>query len=174
VKSSKAEGFQHIAVLFAVVALLLATAAISGCASFQAAGREVLPVLEAQPIEQATSNYAEGAFLVLDTTDTLQTINIAKHPKCWREADPWAAKIYGSDHPKVGVVIGVNVALMLAHTMAAAWLDDEVAKHDAANDGSVGPWYVGRVAFHAVSILGSGAAVANNFHLGISPWGGGC
>lgn len=168
------ETFEACAVFFGVACLLLATASISGCASFQAAGREVLPVLEAQPIEQATSNYAEGAFLVLDTVDTLQTINIAKHPNCWREADPFAAKIYGTDHPKVGEVIAINVALMLAHTMVAAWLDDEVAAHDKANDGSVGPWYVGRVVFHTVSILGSGAAVLNNKHLGISPWGGGC
>jgi hypothetical protein len=171
VKRLSAEALQHAAVLFGVVALLAATAVISGCASFQAAGREMLPVLEAEPIEQNTSNYAEGGFLVLDTIDTLQTVQIAKHPECFREADPLAAKMYGTDHPSVGEVMGVNVALMLVHTMAAAWLDDEVAKHDAANDGSVGPWYIGRVVFHAVSIIGSGAAVASNYHIGLTPFG---
>ena len=65
---------EAVAVLFGVCALLLATASISGCASFQAAGREMLPVLEAEPVEQNTSNYAEGAWLVLDGMDTYQTM----------------------------------------------------------------------------------------------------
>lgn len=149
-----------------IVAVLAMLVLLSGCASF--------PVPLNPQSEQQNSDYAEGAFLALDTIDTLQTINIAKHPNCWREADPFAAKIYGTDHPSVGKVIGINIALMLAHTMLASWLDDEVATHESANDGSVGPWYVGRIVFHVVSIVGSGAAVLNNKHLGISPLGGGC
>lgn len=149
-----------------IVAVMLLCACLGGCA--------VMPIPLNPQSEQQNSNYAEGAFLALDTIDTLQTINIAKHPKCWREADPFAAKMYGTDHPSVGEVVGVNLALMLVHTMVASWLDDEVAKHDMANDGSVGPWYVGRIVFHVVSIGASGAAVLNNKHLGISPLGGGC
>lgn len=155
--------------IFFVVLILGAVISLSGCAA--------LP-LGMQPSNELSSD-AEGAFLVLDTIDTLQTVDIAKHPQCWREADPVAAKIYGSDHPSAGKVIGINVALMLAHTMVASWLDDEVDKHlalDQATPGtdSVGPWYVGRIVFHTVSIVASGAAVINNKRLGISPFGGGC
>lgn len=161
----------YCAALIIVSVFLIITLLMSGCA--------VLPIPLNPQSEQQNSNYAEGAFLALDSIDTLQTINIAKHPKCWREADPWAAKMYGTDHPSVGEVVGVNLALMLVHTMVASWLDDEVAKHvamDAATPGldSVGPWYVGRIVFHMVSIGASGAAVLNNKHLGISPLGGGC
>ena len=152
-----------------IIALVLIACLASGCAA--------LP-MSMQPSDQ-TSAYAEGTFLALDTIDTLQTVTIAKHPKCWREADPVAAKLYGSDHPSAGKVIGINVLLMVAHTMVASWLDDEVDKHvalDNATPGldSVGPWYVGRVVFHAVSIVGSGAAVMSNKAKGISPLGGGC
>ena len=154
---------EAVAVLFGVCALLLATASISGCASFQAAGREMLPVLEAEPVEQNTSNYAEGAWLVLDGMDTYQTMRF--DGKCV-ERDPLAAKLYGTDRPPPGRVLGINVALMLAHTMVTAWLDDEVADHDAKNDGSVGPWYVGRVVWHAGSLIATGSSVINNKHLG--------
>lgn len=155
--------------IFFVVLILGVVVSLSGCAA--------LP-MGMQPNTEL-SNDAEGAFLVLDTIDTLDTVTIAKHPKCWREADPLAAKIYGSDHPNPGRVVLTNVALMLAHTMVAAWLDDEVDKHvalDNATPGldSVGPWYVGRIVFHTVSIIGSGAAVINNKSQGISPFGGGC
>ena len=96
---------EAVAVLFGVCALLLATASISGCASFQAAGREMLPVLEAEPVEQNTSNYAEGAWLVLDGMDTYQTMRF--DGKCV-ERDPLAAKLYGTDRPPPGRVLGIS------------------------------------------------------------------
>lgn len=148
------------------VVVCLGLFVMTGCAA--------LPIPFSPQTQQQNSNWAEGTFIALDTIDTLQTVQIAKHPQCWREADPMAAKIYGTDHPSAGAVVGINFALMIAHTMVASWLDDEVAKHDMANDGSVGPWYVGRIAFHTVSILYSGAAVLHNKGLGISPLGGGC
>lgn len=149
------EGMQHIAVLFAVSALLLATACVSGCA--------VLPVPLSPANEQYNSNTAEGAWLVLDTVDTYQTMRF--DGKC-RETDPIAAKLYGSDYPKPGRVLATNVALALVHTMVTSWLDDEVAKHEMLNDDSVGPWYVGRIVWHVTSIVATGASVINNKHLG--------
>lgn len=146
------------------ICLLAILVALSGCAA--------LPTFM-QPKTEETSE-AEGAWLGLDTLDTLQTVQIAKHPKCWREADPLAAAIYGTDHPSVGKVIGVNLVLMAAHTMVASWLDEEVAKHDRLNDGNVGPWYVGRFVFHAVSLVGTGLSVAENRMNHIEPWSPGC
>jgi hypothetical protein len=132
---------------------------MSGCA--------VLPIPFNPQNEQTNSNTAEGAWLVLDAVDTLQTVQIAKHPACYREADPIAAKLYGSDHPNVGRVIGTNLILALGHTMVTSWLDDEVARHEMLNDDSVGPWYVGRVVWHVVLIVGTGSAVAGNHSLGL-------
>lgn len=131
-----------------------------------------------QPTD-ATSQEAEGTWLVLDTIDTLQTVQIAKNPSCFHEADGIADRLYGGSHPSVGRVLAINIPLMLAHTAVASWLDDEVNAHlaaDAATPGldSVGPWYVGRLVFHTVSIGASSYAVLNNFSHGIRPWSSNC
>lgn len=125
-------------------------------------GCAALPMPLQPANEQYNSNYAEGGFLVLETVDTLQTMHIRQGTSCDHESDPIAAKIYGSPHPKAGRVLVTNLVLMTVHTMATSWMDDEVAKHDQANDSSVGPWYIGRVVWHAASILAAGSSVINN------------
>lgn len=152
------ETLQHVAVLFAVCALLAATASISGCA--------VLPVPLSPENEQYNSNTAEGAWLVLDAVDTYQTMHIRKGTSCDHEADPFARALYGSEYPKPGRVLATNLVLALGHTMVTSWLDDEVAKHEMLNDDSVGPWYVGRIVWHVTSIVATGTSVLNNKHLG--------
>jgi len=92
-----------------------------------------------QPNTENNSNMAEGAVIVLTLADTAQTM----HCK-----------------PKPGRVLVTNLALLTVHTMVSSWLDDKVEQHKA--DDSAGFWYVGRITFHAVSILGEGAAVASN------------
>lgn len=136
------------------ILILLAVVCLQGCAA--------LP-MPLQPVnEQYNSNMAEGGFLVLATVDTLQTSHIRQGTSCDHEADPFAVAIYGTKYPKPARVILTNLAMMTVHTMVTSWLDDEVAKHDQANDGSVGPWYVGRVVWHGASLLVEGAAVINN------------
>lgn len=136
--------------LAAVVAFL------SGCAA--------LP-MPLQPVnEQYNSNYAEGGFLVLATVDTLQTMHIRQGTSCDHEADPVAAALYGSRYPKPGRVLLTNLALITVHTMVTSWLDDKVAEH--AHDDSAGPWYVGRIAWHGVSLFVEGAAVVSNHSRG--------
>jgi hypothetical protein len=113
-----------------------------------------------QPETENNSNMAEGAFLVLASVDTVQTMHIRKGTSCDHEADPIAAALYGSKYPKPGRVLLTNLALMTVHTMVASWLDDKVEQHKA--DDSAGLWYVGRIGFHAVSIVAEGSAVASN------------
>lgn len=125
-------------------------------------GCAALPMPLQPQAEQYNSNYAEGGFLVLATADTLQTMHIRRSESCDHEADPLAAALYGSRYPRPGRVLVTNLALMTVHTMVTSWLDDKVAQHDQANDGSVGPWYVGRVVWHGASLFIEGAAVANN------------
>lgn len=135
-------------------------------------GCAMLPIPFQPANEQYNSNMAEGAWLVLDGVDTAQTMHLTevRNPTvrmpCNHEADPIAAKIYGSQYPSPSRVLLTNVALATVHTMVTSWLDDEVAKHDLADDGSVGPWYVGRVMWHAASIFYSGGSVIHNWAVG--------
>lgn len=139
--------------LFMLLILLIAVAC-SGCAA--------LP-MPLQPVnEQYNSNYAEGGFMVLATADTLQTMHIRRGTSCDHEADPFAAALYGSKYPKPGRVLLTNLALITVHSMVTSWLDDKVAEHAQANDGSVGPWYVGRLGWHGLSLLVEGSAVVSN------------
>lgn len=154
----------QMALMLTVILVLL-----TGCAA--------LP-MPFQPNSQENSNYAEGAFLVLATVDTLQTVQIAKHPKCYYEADPLARALYGTRHPSVGKVIGINLVMITVHTMVASWLDDKVAaenaRYDAEDKYGVGPWYGARFVFHAVSLGLEGSAVLNNYNHGIHLTNSGC
>lgn len=120
------------------------------------------------------SRVAEKVWLTLDAVDTMQTIQIARNPSCFREANPLAARLYGSDQPKPRTVMVTNVVLALVHSSVSRWFDDGVARAQARDDDSVGPWAVGRIAWHTVSILGTGAAVASNFSQGIGPTSARC
>lgn len=141
-------------------ALFLLLVSLQGCAT--------LPMPLQPQNEQYNSNMAEGAWLALDAIDTAQTMHLRRdrNPqvvvKCNRESDPFAVKIYGTQYPSPSRVLLTNIALATVHTMVTSWLDDEVAKHDQANDGSVGPWYVGRIIWHAASIAYSAKAMYNN------------
>jgi hypothetical protein len=139
--------------LFMLLILLIAVLA-SGCAA--------LPMPMQPANMQYNSNMAEGGFIVLAVVDTAQTMHIRKGTSCDHEADPIAAVLYGSKYPKPGRVLLTNLALITVHTMVTSWLDDKVAEHDALHDGSVGPWYVGRVVWHGASLLAEGSAVINN------------
>jgi len=134
------------------------------------AGCAALPMPLQPKNEQYNSDMAEGAFIVLAGIDTAQTMHIRSGTKCGYEADPIAAGLYGTREPKPGKVLLVNLAMITVHTMVASWLDDKVAAEDtkmtAGQDNNLGPWYVTRVGFHAVSLLLEGAAVANNFSKG--------
>jgi hypothetical protein len=145
---------------FLVFLALAIVFGLNGCAA--------LPMPLQPANEQYNSNYAEGAWLVLEGIDTAQTMHIRRGTSCDHEADPIAAKVYGSEYPAPARVLLTNVGFALVHTMVTSWLDDEVASHDIKNDGSVGPWYVGRIVWHGASLLASGASVINNKARGCS------
>lgn len=116
------------------------------------AGCAALP-MPFQPVnEQDNSNTAEGTWLVLDGVDTAYTMHLKKGTSCDHEGDPAAAFVYGSQNPPPARVFAINLGLALGHTMVTSWLDDKVAEADAKDDGSVGVWYVGRIAWHTASI----------------------
>lgn len=148
----------HVRPAFSAVLLMAIVAfGLCGCAA--------LP-MPLQPQADSNSNYAEGAFIVLAAADTAQTMHIRQGTSCDHEADPLAAALYGSKYPKPGRVLLTNLALITVHTMVASWLDDKVDQHIKLDDGSAGPWYVGRVAFHAVSLAVEASSVINNHSRG--------
>jgi hypothetical protein len=147
-----------------VLVCILGYFCLPGCA--------MLPIPFQPANEQYNSNMAEGAWLVIDGIDTAQTMHLHRdrdpqtRVTCNREADPLAVKLYGSQYPSPSRVLLTNIALATVHTMVTSWLDDKVAEHDKLDDGSVGPWYVGRIAWHTVSLVYSGASVINNMKQG--------
>lgn len=160
--------YAHAALAGAVLGAL-GLVALGGCAA--------LP-MPFQPATQENSNAAEGTFLVLATVDTLQTVQIAKHPACYYERDPLARALYGTRHPSVGKVIGVNLVMITAHTVVASWLDDKVAaetaRYEADDTYGVGPWYGARFLFHAVSLLAEASSDLGNYNRGIHLTSTGC
>jgi len=151
--------------VFALIIALVLLFLCSGCAAIAPVGMF--------PREQST-RVAEGSWLVLHSIDTAQTVQIARNPTCHREADPLAARIYGSEHPNESRVLLTNVLLAAVHSSVSRWLDDRVDAARLRDDDSVGPWYVGRIAWHTVSLLGTGASVINNYGRGLTPTSAGC
>lgn len=143
-----------------VLAMVLFLISTAGCSS-------MLPT-------DPASRRAETAWQLLHTMDTMQTIQIAKNPSCFREANGIAAALYGSDHPSSGRVAAVNIAGSLLHMRVSRWFDDHADEANANETDTRGLWNVGRITWHTVGILWSGSAVAGNYSLGLSPTGAKC
>jgi hypothetical protein len=121
------------------------------------------------PIDEG-SRAAEFTWLTLDAIDTAQTYQFSKKPQCFHEADSLAAHVYGSDRPPPARILAINGVLALVHPMVSRWFDEHAdAAYDADSD-SVGLWFVGRAAWHAISIGATGLSIMNNYERGISPF----
>lgn len=143
--------FYHVRLRFSLLfaaAIVLFT--VCGCAA--------LPMPMQPAAEQQLSNQAEGAWLVLDAVDTLQTMRMNKNG-C-QESDPMAVKVYGTNTPSPGHVLAINTLIAIGHTAVSAWLDEEYAKH--ANDKSAWAWLTGRTVWAATALAYSAQAVHQN------------
>lgn len=121
------------------------------------------------------SRAAETTWQVLDAIDTAQTAQMVRHPACFHEADPIARAIYGGGNPSSGKVVALNLLLMPLHARVSRWFDDRAAQAYADDSDSVGLWYTGRFAWHALSLAWTGSSVARNYmNLGVTPFGARC
>jgi hypothetical protein len=132
---------------------------------------------------QPGSIAAEVAWDGLDITDTLQSTHFADLGYAQRhyighgtvigpyaERDPLAIAVYGGNrHPSAGQVLITNALLIPLHGMVSSWFDRHVEKAEQSDSDTLGLWYVGRIAWHALSIGSSGASVAGNFAIGLKP-----
>jgi hypothetical protein len=142
------------------IALLLGVS-LSGCESLSLIA----------PYENTTTRNVERTWLVMHAIDTAQTVTIARSPECLIEANPIAAKIYGSNSPSAERVLATNLLLGYLHYRIGGWIDKktEEAILDPKSE-SVGAWYTTRLAWHGLAIVGTGAAVANNYSRGVQPF----
>jgi hypothetical protein len=150
------ENWPFIVAILVVLAISILT---SGCAAFPTA---------------TSSRVAETVWQTLDAIDTAQTAQFVRKPTCYSESDPFARTMYGGPNPSSSRVVAINVLLMPVHSYVSRWFDDHVNRSEQDDDGNVGAWYTGRIAWHAVSILATGASVANNFSRGATPFGARC
>ena len=132
------------------VALALALLCLAGCAALP------MPLQPKHP--EYSSAPVEAAWIGLDAVDTVQTMHMRAGTSCDHEGDPVAARLYGGVNPPAALVLAVNVLLAAVHASVSSWLDDKVAEH--ADDGSAGPWYVGRIAWYVLSFAYSADGVA--------------
>lgn len=140
-------------------ALAIGLLALSGCA--------IAPT-------SSGGRIAESTWVALDAVDTLQTMQLARHPACYREADPIAASVYGGSNPQASRVLLTNLALIPLHSLVARALDRKVDEANADEDGHPALWNSARIAFHVISIAATGASVANNFSRGLTPTSARC
>lgn len=132
----------------------MSATALTGCASLNLVTDKLAPT-------EPGSIAAETVWDALDTIDTIQTARFKQRGLI--ERDPFAVALYGTRQPSAGEVYAINGVLMLGHSLVSSWLDRECAKH--SDDASTGLWFVGRIAWHAISIGASTASVANNARL---------
>lgn len=150
--------------LFTIAALLVILFAclLSGCSA-------VMPLPEST-YETKVTHRTELAWQALNALDTAQTVTIARSPDCLYEDNKMAAAIYGGEHPSTSRVLATNVLLAWGHYELGGWLDRRTQAAVDADSPLRGLWYTSKVAFYAVSFLGTGYAVSNNLSLGIRPF----
>lgn len=157
---ARTEHFRLLIKACVVIAALIAAFLSTGCVTSE----------RMFPREQS-SQVLEVTWQALNTVDTMQTIQIAKYPQCFYEGNPIAADIYGTEHPSEKRVMITNVVLALAHSAVSRWLDDRV---DAASPEHFEDWRATRRFWHTMSIIGTTAAVANNFNNHVRPTSARC
>lgn len=109
----------------------------------------------------------EIAWQSLHAVDTYQTMNIARNPDCFREADPLTRAIVG-EHPSTGEVAAVMVAYSLGHWYVSRYLDRKVDE-SSATDANRGTLYVLRAAWIVGGLFGKAVVVGRNNALGLGP-----
>lgn len=100
---------------------------------------------------------AERTWQSLHLVDTLQTVQLARHSECYREANPLTRAIIGR-HPSGAEVVAWGIAFGIAHNAVSRRLEER------------GPRWALR-AWNWTRITAKGATVASNARAGLGPFG---
>lgn len=154
---------------FARLLLLLVCVAslfgMSGCASADGPRAFQFATAEARNTQVALTG-----LMALDTAQT------ASFGDCFREANPLAVAVYGTDRPSPKQVLITNTVYIAAHWAAASYLDRKAeapidlsltAEQDMARRSR---WRFMRGLYQFLTAFGHGAAVINNQLAGIRPF----
>jgi hypothetical protein len=117
----------------------------------------------------ASMGPAEIGWQTLHAVDTYQTMQIAQHPGCYREADPLTRPLIG-EHPSEAEVAAVMVAYSIGHFYVSRWLDDRTDSAFEQESPNRGAWYVARAVWTVGGLLAKGAVVAHNNSIGLGPF----
>lgn len=152
----------------AAYALVIGSALLAGCATNQFDSDRT-----ALDFASKGARNAQLGMTAVMALDTAQTITIARNPDCLYEGNQLAAKIFGDDTPSTSRVLITNAVYIATHWMLGSWLDrkaETIDFSDLENDQSRRRgWRIARGIYQALTIVGHGAAVANNFNQGIGP-----
>jgi hypothetical protein len=107
----------------------------------------------------------EAAYQALHAVDFAQTIQIARSPNCYHEADPLTKRLIG-EHPSEGQVRAAWALTSTVHLAVTGWLDREVDATDSK------AWRIARGTWHVLTIADAGREVVRNRSLGLMPFGG--
>ncbi len=117
---------------------------------------------------------AQLGMTALIALDTAQTVTIARSPDCLYEGNKIASTIFGSESPSPQRVLITNALYITAHWMLGSFLDRKAEtinfddlEHDEARRKT---WKIARALYQGLTIVGHGAAVANNANQGIDPF----
>ena len=111
---------------------------------------------------------AEYAWQGLHAVDTYQTMQIARNPQCFEEADPLTRTLIGS-HPSEAEVAAVMIAYSIGHAYVSGWLRERTEDAFERETPARGGWYVARAVWTVGGLLAKGAVVAHNNSIGLGP-----
>lgn len=148
------------------------------------AGCSVLPTNRA-------SGIAEGAWQAMNVIDTGQTMHIAKSRRTDAQMAAWAARDFTAErycyeeanfltravigkHPSSGEAAAMGLAWAWGHARVTSWLDDRTERAFDRESPSRGAWYVGRIAWHGVSLVTKAWQINRNNNIGLKPFASGC
>lgn len=103
----------------------------------------------------------EKLWQALHAVDSAQTLQIARHPDCYREIG-WGTQELIGEHPSEVNVVAWAIGSAAAHAWVSSWLEDHHAPKWAQ-------W-----TWHTLTIARSADYVKNNFEQGLSPTGAHC
>ncbi len=100
---------------------------------------------------------SEKAWQALNVVDAMQTLDVARNPRCYKEGNALTSAVIG-EHPSEAEVVGFMVAGAVVHYQISRYME----RKDA-------PMWLQK-GFKYVSLGGKAITVGNNYSRGLHAW----